>query len=75
MHFSVDKLSFALYTNNIIKREKTMFDKDGNYYPNDDELNEFEESEELEEELKKLGAKPLRHPTDADTSALSKGEF
>ena len=52
-----------------------MFDKDGNYYPNDDELNEFEESEELEEELKKLGAKPLRHPTDADTSALSKGEF
>ena len=57
------------------EREKTMFDKDGNYYPNDDELNEFEESEELEEELKKLGAKPLRHPTDADTSALPKGEF
>ena len=48
MHFSVDKLSFALYTNNIIKREKTMFDEDGNYYPNDDELNEFEESEETE---------------------------
>ena len=45
---TVDKLSFALYTNNIIKREKTMFDKDGNYYPNDDELNEFEESEETE---------------------------
>ena len=52
-----------------------MFDKDGNYYPNDDELNEFEESEELEEELKKLGAKSLRHPTAADTSALSNGEF
>ena len=50
VHFSVDKLSFVLYTNNIIKREreKTMFDKDGNYYPNDDELNEFEESEETE---------------------------
>ena len=47
---TVDKLSFVLYTNNIIKREreKTMFDKDGNYYPNDDELNEFEESEETE---------------------------
>jgi len=25
-----------------------MFDKDGNYYPNDDELNEFEEYEEIE---------------------------
>jgi len=25
-----------------------MFDKDGNYYPNDDELNEFEEFEENE---------------------------
>jgi len=25
-----------------------MFDEDGNYYPNDDELNEFEESEETE---------------------------
>jgi len=25
-----------------------MFDKDGNYWPNDDELNEFEESEETE---------------------------
>jgi len=25
-----------------------MFDKDGNYYPNDDELNEFEEYEETE---------------------------
>jgi hypothetical protein len=29
------------------EREK-MFDKDGNYYPNDDELNEFEEYEETE---------------------------
>jgi len=25
-----------------------MFDKDGNYYPTDDEWNEFEESEETE---------------------------
>ena len=48
MHFFVDKPYFVLYTRYIIKREKTMFDKDGNYYPNDDELNEFEESEETE---------------------------
>ena len=32
-----------------MERERyKMFDKDGNYYPNDDELNEFEESEETE---------------------------
>tara|TARA_B100000029_G_scaffold465374_1_gene500000 strand:- start:206 stop:316 length:111 start_codon:yes stop_codon:yes gene_type:complete len=35
----------------------------------------YKKGKKLEEELKKLGAKPLRHPTDADTSALSKGEF
>jgi len=32
----------------IIRERDIMFDKDGNYYPNDDELNEFEESEENE---------------------------
>jgi hypothetical protein len=32
----------------IEKEEKMMFDKDGNYYPTDDEWNEFEESEETE---------------------------
>ena len=35
----------------------------------------YKKGKKLEEELKKLGAKPLSHPTDADTSALSKGEF
>ena len=47
---TVDYIS--IYANICIvkqhEREKTMFDKDGNYYPNDDELNEFEESEETE---------------------------
>jgi len=29
----------------------------------------------MDEELKRLGVKPLRHPTDVDTSTLPKGEF
>ena len=35
----------------------------------------MKKGKKLEKELKNLGAKPLHHPTDADTSALSKGEF
>ena len=45
---NLDKSFRVWYTNYRMEKREKMFDKDGNYYPNDDELNEFEESEETE---------------------------